>query len=59
MKWALTLASLTTLAAALIAGWHGYPGALTVGFFGFAFLLFAANLDRISDNLNGTGCFSA
>ena len=49
MKWTLTIASFASLAAALGAGWYGFHGILTAGFLGFAFLLFAANLDRISE----------
>ena len=49
MKWTLTLASIASLAAGLVGGWYEHNGVLAAGFFGSAFLLFFANLDRISD----------
>ena len=49
MKWSLTIAALVSLAMALWAGWLDHIAVLIAGSLGSAFLLFAANLDRISE----------
>lgn len=49
MKILLTFAGLLTLGIGLWAGIGGKTAVLTVGFLSFAALLFAANLDRISE----------
>jgi len=56
MKLFLIAISLVVLGAALWGGFTGHIGVLTFGFFAFAALLFAANLDRISEfKASGSG----
>ena len=56
MKMLLTIASLLSLGFGLWAGVDGKTEVLTCSFLAFALLLFAANLDRISDfKATGTG----
>ena len=49
MKWTLTVAALVSFAAGLWTGWHDHVAVLVAGSLGGAFLLFVANLDRISE----------
>jgi hypothetical protein len=49
MKWLLTIAGLVSFGVGLSAGWHDRLAVLVAGALGGAFLLFVANLDRISE----------
>ncbi|MDF1832205.1 MAG: hypothetical protein P1U52_07620 [Porticoccaceae bacterium] len=56
MKLGLTLASLVSLAIALVGGWNELHGVLTIGFLAFVSLLFTAHLDQIAEfTASGTG----
>lgn len=49
MKWVLTTSAIIVLIAGLVVGFIGHIEVMITAFFGFVGLLFAANLDRVSE----------
>ena len=56
MKWVLTILAIMILIAGLVVGFIGHIEVMITAFFGFVGLLFAANLDRVSEfKASGSG----